>query len=209
MAISTYAELQTAVAAWAHRDVTQIVDFITLAEVRINALLDSRLAEVESTLTATIGSRYITLPSDFNSVYNLWLTTYQPRREIKYELPELMVTTTSSGQPYLFTIDGANIAFERPADIAYTFTLRYQNGYDIAVTSTNNILTNYPDTYLFGALVESCLFSREDPSIFEQKFQAAIDRAQESEEKNKRLATFSSDISLARKRRSTILTGDL
>lgn len=209
MAITNYTELQTAVASWAHRDVTQIVDFITLAEVRINALLDSRLAETETTLTATIGSRYIALPDAFNSLYNLWLTTYDPRREIQYVLPELLITTTSSGQPYLFTIDGANIAFERPADIAYTFTLRYQAGYDIATTATNNILTNYPDTYLFGALVESCLFSRDDPTIFEQKFQSAIERAQESEQKNKKLATFSSDPALVRRRMSNILTGDL
>jgi hypothetical protein len=209
MAITNYTELQAAVASWAHRDVTEIVDFITLAEVRINALLDSRLAETEATLTATISSRYIALPTDFNSVYNLWLTTYQPIREIRYELPELMVTTTSEGQPQLFTIDGANIAFERPADIAYTFTLRYQNGYNIAATSTNNILSNYPDAYLFGALVESCLFSRDDPSLFEQKFQSSIERAQKSETKNKRLATFSSDISLSRHRRGNILTGDL
>lgn len=209
MAITNYTQLQTAVAEWAHRDVTQIVDFINLAEVRINSLLDSRLAETDATLTATVSSRYITLPTDFNSVYNLWMTTYQPRREIKYELPELMITTTSSGQPYLFTIDGSNIAFERPADIAYTFTLRYKAGYDIASTSTNNVLSNYPDTYLFGALVESCLFSRDDPSIFEQKFQSAIERANRSEVINKRLATFSSDISLARQRRGNILTGDL
>ena len=167
------------------------------------------MAEVESALVGVVGNRYINLPVDFNSVYALWIETYQPRRMMRYVLPELLTVSNSSGQPINYTIDNEVIAFERPCDIAYDFTLRYQSGYDIAVTDTNNILTNYPDTYLFGALVESCLFSREDPSLFEQKFQAAIERAQGSEEKNKRLATFSSDISLARKSRGTILTGDL
>lgn len=197
MSITNYTNLQTAIASWHHRDVTQIPDFIALAETRINTLLESRLGETDATLTATIASRYIAIPVGFSAVLGLWLTTYDPRREIRYRLPEeLPVTDDSSGQPYYYTIDGSNIAFERPADIAYTYTLRYQAAYDIASTSTNDILTNYPDVYLFGSLVEACLFARDDPTIFEQRFQSAITNAQKSESENKRFATISSDHAL-------------
>jgi len=211
MAITNYTELQAAVAAWHHRDVTQIPDFIKLAEVRINNILASRLAETDASLTATVSSRYIALPADFGSVYQLWLTTYEPRREILYILPEdLTVFDDSDGRPYFYTIDGSNIAFDRAADIAYTYTLRYKARYSIATTSTNDILTTYPDIYLFGSLVEACLFARDDPSIFEQRFQSAIDNAQLSESSNKKLARIRSDNALmSSSRMLNILSGDL
>ena len=197
MAITNYTNLQTAIASWHHRDVPQIPDFISLAEARINNLLESRLSETDTTLTAIISSRYIALPSGFSATLGLWLTTYTPRREIKYILPEnLPVDSATNGRPYYYTIDGSNIAFDRPADIAYTYTMRYQASYDIAATSTNDILTNYPDVYLFGSLVEACLFARDDPTIFEQRFQSAINNAQKSESENKRFATISSDHAL-------------
>lgn len=205
MAISTYAELQTAVASWLHRDVSQIVDFITLAEKRINSLLDSRIAEVDASLTATISSRYIALPAGHMRPLGLWLTTYNPRIEIGYEIPENIHVSTASGQPFRYTIDGSNIAFDCPADLAYTFTFRYKKGYDIASTSTNDILTNYPGLYLYGALVDSCMLTREDPTIFEQRFQTALEEALKTESKNKAHATIQSDMIVTD--RSNILTG--
>lgn len=210
MAITNYTELQAAVASWHHRDVTQIPDFIALAEVRINNLFESRLAEIDTTLTATISSRYIALPSGFKSAYGLWLTTYLPRDEIQYRLPEVLnVDENSSGQPDYYTIDGSNIAFNRKADIAYTYTFRYKSKFDIASTTTNDVLTSYPDVYLFASLVEACLFARDDPTIFEQRFQSAIENAQISESKNKRHATVISEAALIGSGRQNILNGDL
>ena len=210
MAITNYTELQTAIASWHHRDVAQIPDFISLAEVRINNLFESRLAEVDTTLTATISSRYIALPSGFKSAYALWLTTYDPRREIMYNLPEdLPVDSNSNGRPYFYTIDGSNLAFDRPADIAYTYVLRYKAKYNIAATSANDVLTSYPDVYLFASLVEACLFARDDPTIFEQRFKSAVENAQLSESKNKRYATIRTDGALVGTRNQNILNGDL
>jgi len=206
MAISTYAELQTAVASWLHRDVSQITDFITLAEKRINSLLDSRIAEVESTLTATISSRYIALPSGYMRSLGLWFTTYDPRREIRYEVPENIRVSTAYGQPFYYTIDGSNVAFDCPADQAYTYTLRYKKGYDIASTLTNDILTNYPALYLYGALIYSGSFTREQTDNFENIFAIDLDIATTTESKNKAHATIQSD--MVSRDRVNIITGD-
>lgn len=56
MTISTYAELQTSVASWLHRaDLTsQIPDFITLAESKLNRKL--RLRAQETTATGTVSA---------------------------------------------------------------------------------------------------------------------------------------------------------
>jgi hypothetical protein len=210
MAITNYTELQAAIASWHHRDVTQIPDFIALAEVRINNLFEARMSEVDVALTATVSSRYITLPAGYKAQDALWLTTYDPRREVKYLTPEdLPVDDNSNGRPYFYTIDGSSIAFDRPADIAYTYTFRYKKKFNIASTTTNDVLTTYPDVYLFASLVEACLFSRDDPAIFEQRFQSAVENAQISESKNKRYSTIRSEGSLTWSGRYNILNGDL
>lgn len=209
MAINNYTELQAKIASWHHRNVPEIPDFIALAEVRINTLFEARMAEVDVPLTATISSRYITLPTGYKSQNGLWLTTYLPRKEVKYKLPEdLPVDENTTGIPDYYTIDGSNIAFDRPADIAYTYTFRYKKKFDIASTTTNDVLTTYPDVYLFASLVEACLFARDDPGIFEQRFQSAVENAQISESKNKRHATIISEASLIGSGRQNILNGD-
>lgn len=200
MAISNYAELQTAVASWAHRSTANITDFIDLAESRINAALESRLAEVETTLTATIASRYIALPSGYYNNLGLWLTTYGNRIEIPYVTPEdLAAIDTSNSQPRYYTIDGSNLAFDCPNSIAFTYVLRYKKGYDIASTSTNDILTRYPNVYLYGSLREASLFANDDNNAqkWELAYQQILDECSNAEIKNKTTATLSFDSELS------------
>lgn len=212
MALANYSDLQAAVAAWHHRDPGVIPDCITLAEKRINKLLYDRLAEVETTLTATIGNRYIALPTGYQANYGLWLTTYGNRIEIKYKTPEeLPIVTDSNGQPYYYTIDGSNIAFDYPASIAYTFVLRYKKGYDIAATTTNHVMTNHPNCYLFGAMVEASVFSEDDQAAlrYEARFQQAIEEAINDEKRNRAMTELSSDASIVGNRFQNIITGDI
>jgi len=212
MAISTYAELQTAIAAWAHRSTSNVTDFIDLAESRINAALKSRLAEVEVTLTATVSSRYITLPSRYISNIGLWLTTYGNRIEIFYVSPEsLPVISTSNGQPYYYTIDGENVAFDYPNSSAFTYTFRYKKGYDIASTSTNDILTRYPNVYLYGSLREAALFGHDDNDAmkWEAAYQAALEECSNSEFENKTTVTLGFDPAISGYRQGNIISGDI
>ena len=187
MAIGNYGNLKTAVADWAHRDVTQIVDFITLAEKRINALLNTRLAEAEVQLVSVVSSRFIALPSGFIYQYGLWETTYGSRLEMQYVQSEILPVIDTVNRPRFYSIDGANIAFDCPSDQVYNYDFRYKKGYSIASTLTNDVLTNYPGVYLFGALVEHSLFSRDINAgqIFEQRFQEAILECKRSESQNK------------------------
>lgn len=212
MAITTYAELQTAVASWHHRSVAEIVDFITLAEKRINNSLMSRLGEAESTLTGTIGSRYIALPSGFIAPRGLWLTTYGNRIPVEFKSPEeLPITTSGNGQPYYYTVDGSNVAFDYLLSQAFTYVLRYKKGYDIASTSTNHILSNYPACYLYGALREASLFSEDDTAAnkYDSLFTQALEEAASAEFGNRTLAELTVDAPLAINRMQNIISGDL
>ena len=166
MSIATYAELVTALdgaSGYLHRgDLTaKIPDFIRVAESRINRKLRVLLQETESTLTATIGSRLMSVPTLFGTPVALWLETYEPRDELIYRTPnDLPVTDTNGGSDF-YTVDGDNIATENPADIAYSYTLRYWTKFDIASTSTNTVLTNYPDIYIYGTLVASTAWTQD------------------------------------------------
>ena len=166
MSITTYAELVSAldgVGGYLHRgDLTdKIPDFIRVAESRINRKLRVLLQELDSPLTATIGSRLMSVPTLFGTPVALWLETYEPRDELIYRAPnDLPVTDTNGGSDF-YTVDGDNIATENPADIAYSYTLRYWTKFDIASTSTNTVLTNYPDIYIYGTLVASTAWTQD------------------------------------------------
>lgn len=211
MAITTYAQLQTAIATYHHRDDGAITDHIALAEKRINNALRTRLSEVESNLTATIDSRYIALPTGFMAARGLWLTTYGNRIEILFTTPEqLPVITSSSGQPYFYAIDGSNIAFDYPASQAFTYVFRYRKAYDIASTLTNHILTNYPNTYLYGALREAALLSRDREAAedYEALFTQALEECKSVERQNRTMATLPMDAAITGNRMQNIITGD-
>lgn len=211
MSIANYTELQTAVSSWSHRSVDEVVDFIALAERRINSKLNSRMAEVESTLTGVVDSRYIALPALFIHPLALWRDyPIGTRTEIIYATAEVMGSTVNSvGFPDFYTIDGSNIAFEMPNIEAFSYIFRYKKLYNIASTTTNDVLTNYPDVYLFGALVESSMFARDFDMVdrWEARFQEAMNNALISESQNKANTTLFFDPAITSGQRHNIYDG--
>lgn len=198
MSITTYTELKAAVATWSLRtDLTaQIIDFITLAESRINRKLALLLQETESTLTATPSSRLISVPTRFASPLGLWMTTYQPRQQLEYRLPSQLPVTSYNGTSFFYTVSGANIETENPADQAYTYNLRYLINFDIEATSTNLLLTNYPDIYLFGALLESAPYMRDTAALpmWQNRFDLAVKEAMNESNRTKSRASLRTDL---------------
>ena len=213
MALANYTDLKASIADWLHRSdlTTQIVDFITLAESRINRDLNSRLAEEDTTLTGTVGVRTIALPTDFIHPLGLWLTTYNPRELMFYKLPEKLTVSTTNGNPRYYTVDGSNIAFESPLDAAYTYTLRYKSGYALSGSVTTNwLLTNHPDVYLYAALIESAVYVRDSAQIpvWTNLYQEALSGVKSKEMRNKTMDVLVTDAGLRGDRSSNILDGD-
>ena len=199
MAISTYSELKTALANWSKRtDLSTVLgDFIALAEARIQRSLLARVQEVETELTMVAGSRYVALPADFDSPRALWLKANLPREELPQVLPEQLTGSNTSGYPEAWAIDGSNIAFDKPASSAWAFDFRYCKPLSLSdSTTTNYILTNYPDVYLFGALVElhNYCVNGEQSAMCEARFQAAIRDASDAEHESRKGAVLMTDI---------------
>lgn len=180
MDLTTYSGLQAAVATYLVRgdQTANIGGFIALAEVRLNRILRLRLAEMDVPLTSTAGSRFVPLPGTYSEALTVWLIL-QPnsdRYEINFVDPARMDASAIPGQPYGWTIDGANLAFERPCDQAYSVVLRGLEKFILSdVSPTNPLLTTCPDAYLYGALCEAAPLLR-DPDLL-TSFEAKLTRA--------------------------------
>ena len=164
MALANYTDLQASIAGWLHRsDLAAVIpDFIMLAESRINRNLRAIIPQTEIALTATPGSRYMPIPTGMVEIEALWLTYYQPRRQLVYKEPTELILNISSGMPNYWSIDSSNIALDSTCDNPYTFTLRYFALFALSSTTTNWLMTNHPDLYLYASLIEAAAYIRDD-----------------------------------------------
>lgn len=167
MAISTYAELKTAVTNWmARSDLSgDAADFITLAEARLNRQIPA--VETDVTLTGTIGSRRISVAA--NSVVSplaLFIVEATGEEdELTQKADGTFPYTATPGRPTVWAMDGTNIDFDCPLDAAYTFRFRIRQRFVLSDSATTNwLLTNHPDIYLAATIVWSGAFIR-DPEV--------------------------------------------
>ena len=200
MAITTYAELQAAAANWLVRaDLSaRIPEFITLAEARLNRTLHARRAEVEQTLTATVGARSLALPGGFAEPLALWIVRDDGSRSaLRFVEPTLLGLISLRGEPAVWSIDGANLAFERACDEAYVFILRMLAKFQLSdAAPTNALLADAPDVYLFAALCEAAPFLRdaELAQAYESKLEQALADLNAQDARSRAPGTLATDL---------------
>lgn len=191
MSISTYAELQTAVANFLGRsDLTaQIPDFIALAEGRLSRELETRSQEKRATATLTTGDEFIALPTDMREIREVKLNT-SPITVLEYKSPTALDTdyaTGSSGKPQAYSIIGAELKMRPVPDDTYTAEIVYIGSLTALSDSnvTNNVLSRHPDAYLMGALSEGYIYLMDEQraQIYDTKFTRAIAEIQKDEKR--------------------------
>ena len=158
MTISTFDELKTAAASWVHRaDLTsQIPDFISLAEAKLNRRL--RLRAQETTATGTV-SATVALPTSFIGMRSLTVSAGGKSYPLTYVTPELI--TSETGQPTSYTIIGDNLVFQN-STTGYTYTLVYYVPFAALSAGVNWLITNAPDVYLYATLLEAAPYLKDD-----------------------------------------------
>jgi hypothetical protein len=176
MAIGTYAELQTAVANWLDRDdlTDRIPEFIALAEAKMNRVLRISLMEnVSTAITMVVGTRDYDLPAGFTGMKEFHLTT-SPIVALSYITPEMMNRMwagSNKGKPQAFTLFSdagtRKVKIGPVPDSAYTTSMLYLKKIDnLSVANpTETMLTENPDVYLYGALLEAEPFLMNDARI--------------------------------------------
>lgn len=168
MAITTYAELQTAIGDWLNRaDLDQkIPDFIRLAESTLNDVL--RQADMVTTSSGvTITSGRATLPSDcLEVVYaQVGSTEDEPLEQITpQQLTMLRRTRTrDAANPRFFAVIGREMVVT-PTPSSGTLDLDYyQRIPELSSSNPSNwLLTDAPHVYLYTSLLHATPFLMDD-----------------------------------------------
>jgi hypothetical protein len=177
--IVDYTSLQAAVTEYLARDqdatlVARIPTFIQLAEAKFNRQLFVRQMERRSTAlvnTASSEPEFISLPADFQSMRRVRLSSVmgKPCLEFKSgtQLDEYRFAASDiAAQPRYFTVFGDEIELAPTPDAAYTIEMVYRQTIPpLASSGTNWLLALAPDLYLYGALMESAPYIKEDGRI--------------------------------------------
>jgi hypothetical protein len=172
--ITDYASLTTAVQEYLARDQDdtlggRIPSFIQMFEAKMNRELFVRQMETRATAvvdTASGEPEFISLPADFQSMRRVRLSsvTGKPCLEFKSgtQMDEYRFRTSDVvGQPRYFTVFGDEIELAPTPGAAYTIEMVYRANIPPLIT-TNWLLTLAPDLYLYGCLLESAPYIKED-----------------------------------------------
>jgi hypothetical protein len=183
MAITTYAELKTAVADFLNRDdlTSQIPTFISLAEADINRKL--RHWNMEKRSVAEINSQYSAVPSDWIETIRFRLTdgtTYALDFMSQAEIIDYRAGIANvSGRPAYYAVSGGQFEFApTPGDTYNAELLYYAKIAALSDSNTSNwLLLDAPDIYLYGALVHSAPYLAEDAraAVWAGLYQSALD----------------------------------
>lgn len=165
MSIVNYTELQSAVSSWLHRaDLSGIVpDLITFGEKRI--FRNVRCRSMESSLSGTISSGVLTVPSDYLELKYAYLDT-TPVSTLKRSSASQILTQyplrVSDRKPTCIARDGTNFIFGPYPDSDYDVKGIYYAKPTSIATATNALFTDNQDLYLFAALCESAPYIKDD-----------------------------------------------
>ena len=197
MALSNYSELQTAIGAEIRRTdakfTAAVPDLIARCEAKLNRRL--RLIQQEqvsyTTYDATNTTRTLAFPSGFVELLSLRIKETAAEDtdyiQLRYMAPERFNRyLESQGRPERFTIKG-QLILDRLAAVSYRIEMYYLKRWDIATDSTNWLLTNYPDAYLYGSLLEAELFTTNDERlpVWKSLFEEAITELNRLDERSR------------------------
>lgn len=184
MALGTYSELRAAIARVLQRSdlVAAIPDLIAVAESQMSQRLDARQQDTTSNVSTVANTETVSLPSDILEMRSLTVTSTTPDVVLNYVTPEKLRSDygyNNAGTPRAYTIIG-NLAYLAPVpDQVYTLSFVYRARVPSLSDSvtTNYVLTNYPDVYLYGALANAGPYIEDNARVaqWKQAFQQAIE----------------------------------
>lgn len=168
MTISTFADLKSQVATFLNRSnlTAEIPYYVQLAETRIAYGSEEgikteplRIRAMETSAYATFNAQSIQLPTGYLQQRRLYLSA-TPNGRLTYKTPDAFWTdarTGTSGQPVIYTVEGESFILAPTPDTSYTGRILYYKKFTALAldADTNWLLTNAPNVYLYGTLLEA------------------------------------------------------
>lgn len=173
--ITNYTTLQAAVQDWLwnRADVTSalVQTWIALAEAQMNRRLRSRLKTAVNS-AFSIGAEFVNVPADFAGAVSIKIQS-DPTVELSNKMPDGIAnlwsersSSDTTGKPFAYAVVGSQFQFFRVPDQTYTATLIYRQQIPpLASNATNWLLTNHPDAYLYGTLLQSAPWLKNDERV--------------------------------------------
>ena len=183
MALTTYTELQAAVADFLNRDdlSSTIPTFIKLAEAQISR--DLLHWKQQKRVVTTLNERYENLPTDLIKLHDVVLDDVkQVKPASKSEISRYKLNSEGiAAEPVYYSIYSGQIEFVPTPDVDYELTLQYSARipYLSDELQDNWLLIDYPDIYLYGTLLQSAPYLQEDARlpVWAQMYSAAVTNA--------------------------------
>lgn len=183
MAITTYSELQSAVADFLNRDdlAAAVPTFIALAEADMSRRI--RHWRMESRSTAPLDTQYSAIPADWVETIRFYLSdapTYPLELISQAEMVQRRYRAQdTSGRPQYYAMTGGQLELFPTPDAEYTGELLYFAKIPaLSDSNTSNwLLADSPDAYLYGALMHSAPYLKDDAriQIWGGMFQSAVE----------------------------------
>ena len=168
MALTTYDELKDSIADFLNRDdLTSVIpDFITMAEADMNRGLRHWRQEKRS--TAEIDTQYSAIPADFLEAIRFYITSNDTSPLELISQSEMVDrryrSGDTSGKPAYYAVTAGEIEVYPTPDGTYDAELYYYSRITaLSASNTSNwVLEYFPDAYLYGALVHSAPYLKDD-----------------------------------------------
>lgn len=193
MAITTYAELQTSIADFLNRDdlASVATSFISLTEADMQRKV--RHWRMEKRSTAELDTQYSAIPADFVEAIRFYITDNgtNPLELISQsDLLQLKEQSrNTAGTPKFYAFTAGELEVYPAPDGTYNVELYYIASIPaLSDSNTSNwLLEQYADAYLYGSLVHSAPYLKDDARIqvWAALYQNAIDAINAESERSK------------------------
>ncbi|MCB0128691.1 MAG: hypothetical protein KDE58_40780 [Caldilineaceae bacterium] len=176
--ISTYTELLDEVLIWSHRtDLTaRIPNFIALCEADMQ--VRCKLLEFEASASITVTAGVGALPTGFTGMRSIYWDG-NTDRPLRYITPAQMdAKRQETGDPNWYTVSGSSLLISPAGDGTVVINYRARFTPLSGASPTNVLLSNYPDAYLHGSLVQLHTYTKNSKARIEanELYEPAVQR---------------------------------
>lgn len=192
MAITNYSTLQTAIADFLNRDdLTSVIPtFIQLAEAQMQREVRHWKMEARVSGQQSAGDEYMQIPADWLETIRMHITssgTSAITMTSRASMADIRAKNedVSTKLPYYYChADSQFQLYPTPVEDTDIELLYYQKIPDLASNTTNWLLSDAPDVYLYGSLLHSAPYLAEDArvAVWAQMYSAAVQNVNSASE---------------------------
>ena len=192
MAITNYTTLQSAIADFLNRDdLTAVIPtFIQLAEAQMQREIRHWKMEARVSGQQSAGDEYMQIPADWLETIRMHITgsgTSAITMTSRAAMADIRAKNedVSTVLPYYYChADSQFQLYPTPAEDTDIELLYYQKIPDLASNTTNWLLSDAPDVYLYGSLLHSAPYLAEDArvAVWAQMYSAAVQNVNSASE---------------------------